>query len=61
MERDVKHGCCSCTYYRTRSMKQEPCRGCKRWSHWEDKDRPAAADGVGAGTGEDRHTARSHS
>ena len=37
MERDVKHGCCSCTHYNLPTSK-EPCKGCVRWSKWEDKD-----------------------
>ena len=37
MDSDVKHGCCSCTYYKL-PMSKEPCKGCKRWSRWEDKD-----------------------
>ena len=37
MERDVKHGCCSCTYYKL-PMSKEPCKSCERWSRWEDKD-----------------------
>ena len=36
MDRDVKHGCCSCTHYKL-PMNKEPCKGCKRWSRWEDK------------------------
>lgn len=36
-ERDVKHGCCSCTHYKL-PMSKAPCKDCKRWSHWEDKD-----------------------
>ena len=35
MERDVKHGCCSCTHY-TLPLKKEPCKSCQRWSNWED-------------------------
>ncbi len=50
MERDVKRGCCSCTHYKL-TMKQEPCKSCKDWSGWEDKDhdKPIAGAAVGAG------------
>lgn len=34
-ERDVKNGCCSCTHYKL-PMSKAPCKGCKRWSNWED-------------------------
>ena len=37
MDRDVKHGCCSCAYYKL-PMSKEPCKSCERWSRWEDKD-----------------------
>lgn len=49
MERDVKHGCCSCTYYKL-PMSKEPCKGCERWSRWEDKDhdKPIAREAAGA-------------
>ena len=49
MDRDVKHGCCSCTHYKL-PLKQEPCKGCVRWSNWEDKDKTATneADKKGA-------------
>ena len=35
MDREVKNGCCSCTHYKL-PMSKEPCKGCKRWSNWED-------------------------
>lgn len=34
-DRNVKNGCCSCTHYKL-PMSKAPCKGCKRWSHWED-------------------------
>ncbi len=34
---DVKHGCCSCAHYKLQ-MSKEPCKSCKRWSNWVDKD-----------------------
>lgn len=42
--------CCSCTHYRL-AMKQEPCKSCKRWSRWEDKDngKPTAREAAGDG------------
>lgn len=52
MERDVKHGCCSCTYYKF-PMNKEPCKNCKRWSRWEDKDHGKPIAGKTAGTGAD--------
>ena len=42
MERDVKRGCCSCISYKL-TMKQEPCKSCKDWSNWEDKDHEQTA------------------
>ena len=37
MERDVKHGCCSCTHYKE-PLSKEPCRSCQRLHRWEDRD-----------------------
>ena len=49
MERDVKHGCCSCAYYKL-PMSKEPCKSCERWSRWEDKDHePITGEAAGAG------------
>lgn len=33
---DVRHGCTDCVHYETPTNK-EPCRGCDKWSNWEDK------------------------
>ena len=33
--RDVKHGCCSCKYYKLDS-KEFPCRPCEKFNYWED-------------------------
>ena len=31
----VKHGCCSCVYYKL-DPRQMPCRDCEKWNYWED-------------------------
>ena len=43
MDLNVKHGCCSCAHYDL-PVKKEPCRGCKHWIHWEDKDKTMKED-----------------
>lgn len=35
-KRDVRHGCVDCTYYDYPVTKQ-PCKGCEKFSAWEDK------------------------
>ena len=36
-EKNVKHGCASCSY-KDVPVTKEPCKSCERWSNWEDKD-----------------------
>lgn len=35
-KRDVRHGCVDCTHYDCPVTKQ-PCKGCEKFSAWEDK------------------------
>lgn len=35
-KRDIRHGCLDCVHYDCPTTKQ-PCKGCERYSAWEDK------------------------
>lgn len=35
-KRDIRHGCPDCTYWECPVTKQ-PCKGCEKYSAWEDK------------------------
>ena len=35
-KKDIRHGCPDCTYWECPVTKQ-PCKGCERYSAWEDK------------------------
>lgn len=35
-KKDVRHGCVDCVYYPLPGGK-EPCKSCRNWSAWKDK------------------------
>ena len=59
---EVKHGCCSCRFYKD-DVRNYPCRPCQNWSHWEDaapdqrQPVPAAAANISAAVSDISETA----